>query len=79
MAGDPEDWADAPEVIEAGAFDGQLPAVVPVRSGWDGPVVGEAHITKAGTGITVEFTGPLPREFSIDLAALTVDDGPDGD
>jgi hypothetical protein len=46
---EPEDW---PEIIERDAFDGTLPATLPVHwDGPDGPVIGRADVTRDESGL----------------------------
>lgn len=46
------DPAEGQEVIAPGAFDGVLPATVPVRRDFEGPAIGEATITQDENGLT---------------------------
>lgn len=53
MAGNPDEWT---EVITQDAFGGTLPATVPVHwGGDDGPVIGQANITRAEDGLAVSM------------------------
>jgi hypothetical protein len=46
---DPEDWE---EIIARDAFDGMLPATLPVHwGGGDGPVIGRADVTRDESGL----------------------------
>ena len=52
-----DEWA---EIVTRNAFDGKLPATLPVHwGGDDGPVIGEAEVTADGDGLAVTMrTGP---------------------
>ena len=56
MAGNPDEW---PQVIAPGAFDGHLPASVPVR-GLDGELIegAVADVRKDDTGLAVTIHMP---------------------
>lgn len=56
MAGNPDEWT---EVIDPHAFDGKLPASLPVR-GLDGEIVegAMAEVTAGAKGLSVSVTMP---------------------
>lgn len=52
------------DVIAPGAFKHQAGLKVPVRVGFDGPVIGEAEIGPDGETISMELdSGAIPREL----------------
>lgn len=58
------------QVIASGAFDGCLPAEVPVRLGRGGPVVGIAVVTGDELGLVAEFTTSRPGVHAVDFGEL---------
>ena len=63
---EPDDWA---EIITRDAFDGTLPATLPVHwDGADGPVIGRADVTEDETGLhaVISFGEPPWDEEAAD-------------
>lgn len=57
MAGNPDEW---PEVIDPHAFDGKLPAEIPLTDSPGGNRIGTAKATKDAKGVAVSITMPAP-------------------